>query len=154
MGVAALVELLVGVAHRLRAGAAEHDLEIDRLEAVVDVAVNDAGRAGDALPGPETRLEAAAGLVLDKDVEEAFEDEEHLLDLVRVRGVPLPRLDIHDAEREAARRDGAHVGVLAGAAGADEAVLRAPIAVDAGVLEGVPVGDAVAEAGDVALQDL
>src|SRR5262249_60420807 len=35
MGIAALVEVLVGVAHGLGLAASEHDLEIDRLEAVV-----------------------------------------------------------------------------------------------------------------------
>ena len=44
--------------------------------------------------------------------------------------------------------------MLAGAAAADEAVLRAPVALDFGVLEGRPVRFAVAEAQDVALGDL
>ena len=35
MGVATLVEFLVGVAHGFRLSAAEHHLEVDRLEAVV-----------------------------------------------------------------------------------------------------------------------
>ena len=40
-----LVEIVVGVAHRFRLAASEHDLEVDRREAVVLVAVDDAGGA-------------------------------------------------------------------------------------------------------------
>src|SRR4029077_6682651 len=92
------IEIAVGVAHGVRRGAPEHHLEIDGLEAVVDVAVDDAGRAGDALPFPEPRLNPVARLVLEEDGQEAVEHEEDLLDLVGVRGVSLARLHIHDAE--------------------------------------------------------
>src|SRR5258708_31045497 len=56
---APLVKLLLRITHGFRLAAAEHDLEVDGLQAVVLVAVNDAGRAGDALPGSEARGEAA-----------------------------------------------------------------------------------------------
>src|SRR4029450_8400576 len=45
MRISPLVQVVVGVAHRLGLAAPDHDLEIDRLEAVVLVAVDDAGRA-------------------------------------------------------------------------------------------------------------
>src|SRR5258708_2915245 len=47
------VELDIGVPHRLRTAAAEHDLEVDRLHALVLIAVDDPGRTGDAFPWPE-----------------------------------------------------------------------------------------------------
>src|SRR5207253_6562353 len=52
------------------------------------------------------------------------------------------------------RRDHGRIGVLAGAAGADEAVLRALVAFDLGVLERRPVGALLAEAADIPLHDL
>src|SRR6516225_9506579 len=103
--IAPLVELLVGIAHRLRLAAAEHHLEISGLEAVVLVAVDHAGRAGDAFPWPEPGGEAPAVLVLDEHVEKAIQHEEALLHLVGMGGVALPRLDIHDRQREIARRN-------------------------------------------------
>src|SRR5262249_31764010 len=78
MGIAPLVEVLVGVAHGLGLAASEHDLEVDRLEAVVLIAVDDAGGTRDAFPRRETGGEAFAALVLDKDVEIALEHEETL----------------------------------------------------------------------------
>ena len=51
-------------------------------------------------------------------------------------------------------RDHGRIAVLAGAAGADEAVLRALVAFDLGVLERGPVGRLLAEAADVFLHDL
>src|SRR5437588_833513 len=83
VGVAAFVELVVGVAHGVRLGAAEHHLEIDRLETVVLVAVNNAGRASDAFPRPEPRRQPLAALVLDEHVEIALQHEEAFLDLMR-----------------------------------------------------------------------
>src|SRR5262249_3319193 len=151
---AALVEILVGVAHGLGAAAAEHHLEIDRAEAVVLVAVDHAGRARDAFPRAQPRGDALAVLVLDEHVEEALQHEEALLDLVGGRGVAVPRLDIHDRQGEVAGRDDARVAVLAGAASADEAVLRALVALDLGVLERRPVGLLLAEAPDILLHDL
>jgi hypothetical protein len=58
------------------------------------------------------------------------------------------------ALRKGARRNHGCVAVLAGAARADEAVLRALVALDACVLEGRPVGLAVAKPRDVARGDL
>ena len=134
--------------------AAEHHLEIDRLERVVLVAVDHAGRARDAFPRAEPRGDALAGLVLDEDVEMALQHEEALLDLVGVRGIALPRRHEHDREREILGRDHGRVVVLAGAAGADEAVLRALVAFDLGVLERRPVGALLAVAPDEFLHDL
>jgi hypothetical protein len=58
VGVAALVEIAVGIAHCLRLAAAEHDLEPYRLEAFILKAVNDAGRTGDAFPRAELSADA------------------------------------------------------------------------------------------------
>src|SRR5262249_9840675 len=57
-----LVELVVGVAHGLGLAASKHDLEIDRPQAVVLIAVDDAGGTRDALPWAETRGDALAAL--------------------------------------------------------------------------------------------
>src|SRR5262249_54419055 len=104
--------------------------------------------------GAEPRGDALAGLVLDEHVEETLQHEEALLDLVRVRGVALPGLHVHDRQREVAGRDHRRVAVLARTAGADEAVLRALVTLDLGVLERRPVGLLLAEAPDVPLHDL
>src|SRR5438067_3411895 len=77
VGVAAAIELVVGVAHGVGARAAEHHLEVDRLEALVDVAVDHARRAGDAFPGPEADVKAPAAFVLDERGEVALEDEKN-----------------------------------------------------------------------------
>src|SRR6059058_3785180 len=102
MGVALLVEVVVGVAHRLGLAAPEHDLEIDRLQAVVLEPVDHARRTGDAFPGSEFAGQPPAAFVLDEDAEITLQDEEYLLDLVRVRGVALARRAKDDAEREGA----------------------------------------------------
>src|ERR1700730_189919 len=120
MGVSLLVELVVRIAHGLGLAAPEHDLEIDRREAVVLITVNDAGRTSDAFPRAEPRGQALAALVLDKDVEETLQHEENLLDLVGVRRIALPGLHIHDGKREIFGRNDGRVAVLAGTAGADE----------------------------------
>src|SRR5580658_2945387 len=125
MLVAPLIELVVGVTHGLGPPAAEHDLDVDGREAGVLVAVDDAGRTSDAFPWAESRGQPLAGFILDEDVEKALQHEEALLDLVRMRRVALAGLDIDDREREIARRDDGRIVVLAGTAGADEAVLGA-----------------------------
>src|SRR5262249_30277905 len=51
--VAAAVELVVGIAHRLGPSLAEHDLEIHRLQALVLEAVDNPRRTGDAFPRPQ-----------------------------------------------------------------------------------------------------
>src|SRR3982074_2757734 len=117
MRVAALVELVVGIAHGVRLAAAEHDLEIDRPEAVILIAVDHPRRARDAFPWAEPRGQALAALVLDEDVEKALQHEEAFLDLVGMGGVALARLHIHDGEREISGRDDAGVAVLAGTPG-------------------------------------
>src|SRR5262244_2384457 len=154
MGIAALVEVLVGVAHGLRLAASEHDLEVDRLEAVVLIAVDDAGGTRDAFPRPETGGEALAALVLDEDVEIALEHEEALFDLVGVGGIALSRLHIHDRQGEVLRRDDARIAMLAGPARADEAVLRAFVALDLGVFERRPIRFLLAKAPDIFLHDV
>src|SRR5262245_53541277 len=118
MRVAALVEILVGIAHRVGLGAADHYLEIDRLEAVVLIAVNHSGGAGDAFPWSEPRGEPLAALVLDEHVEKALQHEKAFFDLMGVRGIALTGLHIHDRKREILRGDDVRIGMLAGAAGA------------------------------------
>src|SRR5215211_4812766 len=154
MRIAALVEVVVGVAHGLRLGAPQHDLEVYRLQAVVLVAVDDAGRARDAFPRTEPRGQPLAALVLDEHVEEALQHEETFLHLVRVRGIALSRLDIHDRQREVLGRDHGRIVVLAGPTGTDETVLRTLVAFGLGVLEGGPIRLLLAEAADIFLHDL
>src|SRR5215471_13942754 len=154
MGIAALVEILVGIAHGLGLAAPEHDLEIDRLEAVVLISVDDAGGTRNAFPGPEAGGEALAVLVFDEDVEVALEHEETLFDLVGVGGITLSRLHIHDRQGEVLRRDDGRIAVLAGTARADEAVLRTLVAFDLGVLERRPIRFLLAKAPDIFLHDV
>src|SRR5262245_15812735 len=154
MRVAALVELVVRIAHGLRLGAAEHHLEIDRLERIILIAMDDASRARDAFPWPEPRGDALAALILHEHVEIALQHEEAFLDLVGVGGIALAGRHEHDRERKILRRDHGRIVVLAGAAGADEAVLGALVALDLGVLEGSPVGLLLAKAPDISRHDV
>src|SRR5690242_6531872 len=71
-----------------------------------------------------------------------------------VRGVSLARRHKHDAERETTRRDDIRIAMLARAARADEAMLRAAIAFRLGILERGPVGVLLAEAPDMGLHDV
>src|SRR5260370_21107808 len=140
MLLAPAIELVIGIADGRRGVAPKHDLEVDGLEAVVDIAVDLAGRARDALPLSEPRLDAVSRFVLEKDGEEPIEHEEYLLDLMGMRGVSLARRHVHDTQREAARRDHRGIVMLARAAAADEAVLGALVALLLRILEGVPIG--------------
>src|SRR5262249_57437530 len=103
---------------------------------------------------PEAGREALAVLVLDEDVEVALEHEETLLDLVGVGGIALSWLHIHDREGEVLRRDDSWIAVFAGTARADEAMLRAFVALDLGVLECRPIRLLLAEASDIFLHDV
>src|SRR5437899_4849792 len=114
VGVALGLESGVRVAHEVRPCAPEHHLKVGRLESDVFEPMDDAGRRRDTIPAPEHGLLAAVGTVLEEDLHLAVEDEEHLLDLVRVRGVALARRHEHDAQRELLGGNGARVG-LAGA---------------------------------------
>src|SRR5438477_13030457 len=100
MGVAALIEILVGVAHCVGAAFAEHDLEIDRLEALILEAVDHARRAGGAFPRAKPAPQLPPALILDEHGQDALQDKEHLLDLMGVRRVALPRRAIDDAQRK------------------------------------------------------
>src|SRR6266545_3995893 len=153
VGVALGLEPGIRVGHQIGARAAEHDLEVRGLEAHVLEAVNDARRCGDTVPAPEHRLLAAPGPVLEEDLHLAVEDEEHLLDLVGVGRVTLTRRHEHDAQGELLGGNRSRVA-LAGGAGADVPVLGAPVALDAGIGERVPVGQAVHEAGHAGAQEL
>src|SRR5437879_13848879 len=81
MGVAAAIELLVGVAHCVGAALAEHDLEVDRLEALVLEAVDHARRAGDAFPRAEPAAQLPPALVLDEHGQDALQHKAPLLHL-------------------------------------------------------------------------
>jgi hypothetical protein len=72
MGFAAGVERFVRVAHRLRSAAPEHDLEIDGFQAVIDVAVDDTGRAGGAFPRAQALVDPAAAFVFEENRQEAL----------------------------------------------------------------------------------
>ena len=56
-------------------------------------------------------------------MQKSLQYKEHLLNLVRVRRVSLTGINVHYAEREAARGNGADVVIFGGATGTDEAML-------------------------------
>ena len=116
--------------------------------------MNDPCRAGNAFPWAEPSGHSLAAVIFDEHVEKALQHEETFLDLVRVRGIALTWLDIHDRQREIPCWDDGGVAMLAGAAGADEAMLRAFVAVNLRVLEGGPVRRLVFESADVFFHDL
>src|SRR5262252_10600454 len=152
--VAPLVKLLIRIAHGLGLAAAEHDLEVDGLQAVVLIAVDDAGGATDAVPRTEPRGDAPAGFVLHEHVEKSLQHEEALFDLMGVGRIALSGVHEHDRQGEIAGRNDARIAMLAGATGADEAVLRALVALDLGILESGPVGLAIAKPAHIPLHDL
>jgi hypothetical protein len=116
--------------------------------------VNHTGRAANGFPGAEPCGQPLAAFVLDEHVKIALQHEEALLDLVGVSGVTLTRFDVHDREGEVAGRDDRRIGVLAGAAGADETVLGALEAFDLGIFERGPIRLLLLEAADIALHDV
>src|SRR5262245_30978124 len=95
------------------------------------------GRACDGLSWAKSRVDAVSSFGFGENIEISFENEEYLLDLVRVCGIALSRFDVHDAQREAAGRDRLRVAVLARAAGADETMLCALVAFNFGILESI-----------------
>src|ERR1700682_1610787 len=154
MRIPALVQLTVGITHGIWPAAAEHDLHVNRGERIVLIAVDHAGRTSDALPGAEPRGDALAAFVLDEHVENALQHKEALFDLVGMRGIALAGINVDDRQREIARGNDVRIVVLAGTAGADEAVLGALITFNLGVLEGGPVRLLVLEAADVFFHDV
>ena len=148
-----LLERGVGIGHEIGARLAQHHLEVCGLEADVDEAVDGVGWAGHAVPRTQHRLDPVAGAVLEEDLDLPAEDEEHLFDFVRVRGIALTGRDEHHAEGEVLRRDDACVGLTRGAA-PDEAMLGAPVPVDARVGEGIPIPLAIGEARHLAGQEI
>src|SRR5262245_17695785 len=154
MRVAVLVELVVGIAHRFRLASTQHHLHVDRFETIVLITVNHTSRTRYAFPRTEPRGQTLAGFVLDEHVHVALEDEEDLLDLVGVRRVALAGRHEHDGKRKILGRNDGRIAVLSRTTGADKAVLRALVAFDLRVLQGGPIGPAVAEAPDKSLHDL
>ncbi len=61
------VKFWIGVPHRFGFALANHNLEKYRLDAIVLIAVNDAGRAGNAIPRAQIDLEAPPVFLLEKD---------------------------------------------------------------------------------------
>src|SRR4029450_1179438 len=110
-------------------------------------------RAGHAVPLAENGLDALTVPVFEEDTYLAAQDEEDLLHLVRMGGVALAGRHEHDAEGEVLGRNVATVGLARGPV-ADEAMLGAPIAVDACIGECVPVGDSVSPTCDLPLEQL
>src|SRR5215469_1657305 len=109
MRVAAAVEVVIGVAHRLGTAAPEHDLHIDRLQAVVVETVNDPGRASDAFPWPELAADLPAGFVFEEHRQIALQDKKDLLDFVSMSRIGLTRRDIDDAQGKAAQWNGRRI---------------------------------------------
>src|SRR5215468_7260755 len=114
MRLAPAVEVVIGVAHRLGPAAPEHDLHVDRLQAVVVEAVNDTGWASDAFPLPELVADLPASFVFEEHGQITLEYKKHLLDFVSMSSIALTRRDIDDAQGKAARRNRRRIVVLAG----------------------------------------
>src|SRR5687768_6059466 len=105
MLVATGIQFVIRIAHCFGPATAEHNLEVNRLKAVVIVAVNHASRTGDAFPRSQTLRYLATVLVLDEHVEMALEHEENFLDLMRMRCISLTGRNEHDGERKIAWRN-------------------------------------------------
>src|SRR6266478_8102640 len=149
----ALEQRIVGISHGFGLAASDHDLEINRLQTVVLIAMDDPRRAGDAFPGAEPARDLAAVFILDKDVEMALQDKEDFFDFMGVRGIALAGRHEHDGQREIAGRDRRRIAVFSRAPGADEAVLRALEALDLRIFERSPIRLAVGKTRDIALHD-
>src|SRR3546814_4946113 len=80
-------------------------LEVDRLEAVVHIAVDHARRTGNAFPRPQARGNALPLIVLQEHRKKPLKNEENFFDFMGMGGITLARLDIHDAQRKATGRD-------------------------------------------------
>src|SRR5262249_1470206 len=80
-----------------------------------------------------------------------LQHEEHLLDLMGVSGVALPRWHRHDREREVS--GGVEILVRLAPSVADPTRLAPPPAVYRRIREGMPVRFTFAEAGDIFLED-
>jgi hypothetical protein len=154
MRIAPLIEFFVGITHRLWLAAAEHDLEVDRLQAVILVPMDDAGRARYAFPRTQPLGDTLARLVLDEYVEMTLQNEENLLDLMGMSRVTLARRHKHDRKGEVLGRNGVGIAVLAGAASTDKAVLRPPEALDLGVFKRRPVRLTIGKPRRIALHDV
>src|SRR5690242_2521029 len=153
MCIAVLVEFVIGITHGLGPRPSEHHLEINGFETLVLVAVNDAGRAGDAFPWSEDPADAISGLILDEHHQISTQYEENFLHFMGVGSVSLTGRHKHDAERKAARRDYVRIGMFARPAGADETVLRPAIPFDFCVLERRPVAVLFTEAANMGAHD-
>ncbi len=150
MSVTTLVKFVVGITHCFRLSATKHHLKIDRLKAVVMVAMNDASRAGNAFPWPETLFNFMAILILHEDVEMTLQNEEDLFHLMRMGCVPLSGRYEHDRERKISRRNRRIVSMLTGAASANKSMLSTLETLDLRILEGHPVRTPVGVTSDVA----
>src|SRR5262249_44378144 len=147
-------QFFIRIAHGFGFAATQQDLEVHGLEAVILIAMDNARRARDAIPSAEARGDALAGFILHEHIEESLQHEEAFFDLVGVGRVALAGMHEHDREGEIAGRNDRRITMFAGAAGTDEAMLRPLVALDLGVLEGGPVGLAVAESAHIAFHDL
>ena len=96
MGITTLIKFVVGITHCFRLSATEHHLKIDRLKAVVMIAMNDASRAGNAFPWSEALFDFAAFLILNEYIEMTLQNEENLFYLMRMCCVSLSRRHEHD----------------------------------------------------------
>lgn len=140
MPISPVVQLIVGITHRLRSAAPQHHLKINGLQTVVFVAMNHAGWTGNALPWPESLGNLSAIFVLNEDIEMSLKHEENLFNLMGVRRIALARLYIHNGQGKIAGWNRIHITMLARAPGTDESMLRALVSLDLGILECRPVG--------------
>ena len=154
MRVTPLEQTFIGVAHGLRFAAADHHLKIHRFKALVDIAMDHPGRAGNAIPLAQSYLAPITVFILDEHGKSALQHEKGFFHLVGMRGVALSGLDIHDRQGMCLGRNYRWIGVLARAASTDEAVLGALEPLDFGILKSVPIGLFVAKPPNVARDHL
>src|SRR5688572_27574752 len=145
----ASVKFHIGVTHRLWYGLPHHHLQVSRLEAVVVKAMNDSGGAGDAVPGAEIFLQAAAIFFLEEHRHISFQDEKHLFDRMRVRRIAFARRHEHHRQPRRARWNMSHLRLTESFA--DIAELRSTITVVVRITEHAPVRLDVGEANRVAV---
>ncbi len=149
MGVAPLVEVLVRIAHGFRLLRPQHHLEIDRPQAVVLVAVDHARRARNAFPGYQTCGDTLAALVLDEQFKKTLGAKKRLLDFVGMRCIAFAGSTYMMDGVEVQPQMMLLSPCLPEYARTDEAVLRAFVALDLGILEGGPVGLLFAKPADI-----
>src|SRR6185437_1295207 len=105
-------ELVIRITHRLRLSSTQHDLDIDRLEAVILEPMDDACRTRKTIPGSHALGDAMPRLILDEDGEDTLEHEEYFLAFMGMGSVALTRGHKDDAHGEGLCRDDVRIIML------------------------------------------